>query len=127
MHLSPEAKRPGLEAEHSPVSSTITVKTDGTYASSPSYVCMAFTGTSVLYCSVLLGQELWVYFPYQDKVSDCQTDWCQYWDRIFAGILYRYIKYTENCEKGLPLVILHLGVLEYFVNIKPWAKKDVIL
>ena len=35
MHLSPEVKRPGREAEHSPPSSTITVKIDGAYASSP--------------------------------------------------------------------------------------------
>jgi len=58
MHLSPEVKRPGREAEHSPPSSTITVKIDGTYDSSSPYAYMAFTRTSLLYCIVLFGQEL---------------------------------------------------------------------
>ena len=57
MHFSPDVKRPGREAEHWPPSSTITVKIVGTYASLP-YAYMAFTGISLLYCIVLLGQEL---------------------------------------------------------------------
>ena len=114
MPLSPEVKRPGREAEHSTPSSTITVKIDGTYTSTPTYVYMA-----LLYRTPRTKTK-YVCFPYQDKVSDCQTDWCHHLDIIFAGILYRCIKYTENYEKGLPLVILHFGVLEYFVNIKRW-------
>jgi hypothetical protein len=69
-----------------------------------------------LYCIVLLGQKLSRY------TFLIRTDWCQYLDRIFAGMLYRCIKYTENYETVLPLVILHFGVLEYFVSIKRWAK-----
>jgi hypothetical protein len=39
--LSPDVKRPGREAEHSTPSSTVTVKSDGTYTSTPTYACMA--------------------------------------------------------------------------------------
>jgi hypothetical protein len=57
MPLSPEVMRSGREAEHSPPSSTITVKIEGTYASSPPYAYMAFTRTALLCFIVLLGQE----------------------------------------------------------------------